>query len=293
MGNLKNIFLSASINYKKILINPRFYVVLAIAFIFQFYTFSSCREICKYLGQSISPWVFPFFLGSPVLITAVFGGLAMLLYCDAPFANEHTSFVVIRTGRRNWMIGQLLYIVTSSFLYTLFHILCSVLVLLPYITLTVDWGEVMWTIPKNSEAFYNMGISVSFYPHEEILAAISPLQAMLVSALLFWLGTMFLGVVILFFNSVVRKTSGLVAAGLLSVLSYFTAYLGTLTIGGWLYYISPVSWSSISNVDLYNVGTVPTLPYVVSAYLILTLIMSILSTVAYCKKDMLIEKEAF
>lgn len=293
MGDLKNIFLSASINYKKMLINPRLYVVLAIAFIFQFYTFSACREVCEYLGKSITPWVFPFFLGYPVLVTAVFGGLAMLLYCDAPFANDHTTFVVVRTGRRNWMIGQLIYIVTSSFLYTLWHILCSVLVLLPYITLTGDWGEVLWTISKNSGAFTEMGISIGFHPYEETLTASVPLQTMLISALLFWLGTMFLGVVILFFNSAVRKTSGLIAAGLLSVFAYFTSYFGSISIGGWLYYISPVSWSSISNVDLYGSGTVPNLPYVVSVYLILILVMSILSTVVYCRKDMVIEKETF
>lgn len=51
----------------------------------------------------------------------------VLLFCDAPFIEDEQPYIMLRSGRRIWFIGQMLYIVVASVLYLIVLYFISVL----------------------------------------------------------------------------------------------------------------------------------------------------------------------
>ncbi|MFQ9800290.1 MAG: hypothetical protein ACLR23_16690 [Clostridia bacterium] len=80
-----------------------------------------------------------------------------------------------------------------------------------------------------------LSISVS----EEFLQLVSPIRAMSMAFLCMWLVTAFLGLIISFFNVVVTKMSGVVAAGGAGESLVFAVYWGANSIGRWLHVYIP------------------------------------------------------
>src|SRR5699024_10050642 len=218
----------------------------------------------------------------------VFACLIILLFSDAPFADRHMPFLIIRSGRRNWIIGQLLYIVVASFVFTIFILFISVLVLIPNVQLSTDWGIILKSLAVNTEIIP----SVTIFPDERILTIFSVLEAMLISFGLFWLVSIFIGVLIFCFNIVVGKMSGLVASGVFIFISFFSIVHGRLILGDWISYFSPISWMSMSFFIWYNTMALlsSSRTYSILWRLLAMTLMSIVSIKVFCEKDLDIQE---
>lgn len=284
MSNVKNILLCVRMNLKKAAMESRIYVVMAVSLVFQYYTFNSLHAICDFLGEAVTPWVFPFFLGSPSLFF-IYGGLAMLLFCDAPFLDGQAPFVIIRTGRRGWIVGQILYVFLLSLLYTFWNCLTAVLLLIPDVAFEADWGKVLWTISANPDIFQRVGVPGSFCPQGKIMELLPPMQAMAVSILLYWLGTVLIGMIILCFRVLTGRMIGIAISGVLTVLAYFTCYLGRLNYGRALLFLSPVNWSCMNFLDWFGSGTAPSPGYAMTAYMIMIAALAVAAVAAFSRKD--------
>ena len=293
MHRFYKILLCSGVNFKKWIITPRIYVIFAIMIIFEYYAFSTIPQIAAYYGVNASPWVFPFFLGNPSMFIII-GSMTALFYCNAPFADRHMPFLVIRTGQRNWIIGQLLYIYFSSFLYTACLLVLSVVMLIPRIHFTTDWGTLLNTITQSPiEVMEQVGVNIGFLVNDEMLALLSPIEATVLAFVMFWLVTAFIGVLVCSFNIVIGKMSGIIAAGVFTCIAYFSAVLGAITIGRWLLYISPISWSCISYLDWYGTGNVPSPVFAIISLLGTIILLSLISVIVFCKKDLDIQKGDF
>ena len=101
-----------------------------------------------------------------------------------------------------------------------------------------------------------------------------------------WLVTAFLGMVMSFFNVVVKKMSGIAVVGVLEVLSYFSVYWGAMTIGTWLVFISPVSWTQMGVLDWTDSGLWPTPGYAVTVLLVGILVLGAGCIVKFCRRDL-------
>lgn len=285
MNNIKCILLCARVNFRKWRANPRVCVLFLITVIFHYYTFSCGPAVCRYLNMEIAPWVFPFFLGHPSM-SLFYGGAAILLYSDAPFADSHTPFLLARAGGRNWILGQLVYLTASSLLYTLFHVAASVAMLIPYVSFSADWGQVLRIMANNEDIFLRAGVTgAGFWPSPELLDAMSPLQAMGWSILLFWLCCLFLGTVVFCFNLCVGGMSGVAAGAFLTVFAYFAIYVGPLSFGNAIRFVSPVYWSCLGHTDWLGTGFAPTPGGAVAAYLAMAALLSLVSVIVFCKRD--------
>lgn len=265
MASFRMIWLSAQTNFHKIAFNPRVYIVLAIMFIYQYYTFSPLKELANYLQQDVSPWSFPFFIQNPSLFFII-GGTALLFYGHAPFIDGHTDFLLIRTGRRNWILGQILYMILSSFLYTLLYVIGSIVILLPNVVFTKEWGSVLEVLSTEQISQIPREIGLQFQPIAIVMAEFSPIQAMMIGFLLFWLGTLFIAAILLFFNLMLGKNSGMIVAGALISLAYFSVYLGRLNFGDQIFFFSPVSWVSLTYLDWAHQGNLPSITFALINY---------------------------
>lgn len=286
MINLKMILICTWVNFRKWSVNPRIYTLGAIIIAFLIYHLSGLSNFASAKEVAVTPWVFPHLFTQPVM--QVFACFTLLLFSDAPFVDRHMPFLVIRSGRRNWVIGQLIYIVLASFVYTAFIFLVSVLALIPNLELSTDWGTVIKTLALSSETIPE-DITVTVFMDERMITMFSAIEATLIGFGLFWLVSIFIGVLIFCFNIVIGKMSGLVATGVFIFISYFVVYLGSLSYGTGIYYLSPLSWMTISTLDWNGTINVPSPTYALVFLLVASIFMSIISAKIFTKKDMNIQ----
>lgn len=290
MINLKVILFCMGINFRKWSANPRIYTLAALIITFLLWLLSGLSQYVAAGDVSITPWVFPHILSNPTVIMA-YGCFVTLLFCDAPFIDKYMPFVVIRSGRFNWVLGQLIYIVLAGLIFTMLFFIISLIAFIPNLHFSLEWGTIIKTLATNSE--FASGYRVMVFVNENIIRMFSPLKALFISLGMFWLVSVFVGVLIFCFNGVIRRMSGLVAAGVLVFISFFSVYLGSLLFGIGIYYISPLSWSSISYLDWNYTGSFPSPTYAVLFLLGSILTMSIVSLIALSKKDINIQERGY
>ncbi|MBD8499501.1 hypothetical protein [Paenibacillus arenosi] len=285
MTDLKNIWVCAVINFNKWSVTPRMYTIAAIIAAFMIWLFSWLSDYVDAVGVAVTPWVFPFMLTTPVMMI-IYGCLTALFYCDAPFTDSHTPFLAIRTSRRIWIIGQILYIVFAGFIYTAFFVFMSMLALFPNVQFSADWGAVLKTIAYDPASMTRYGIENMVNIEGQIISLFSAIEAMLISFGLFWLVSIFIGVLILCGNIVFGGMSGLIAAGLFTFIAYFSIYVGNITHGNILFFLSPLNWSSMYYLNWGGMDKFPTPIYAVSCLMTSIVVMSVVAVVVFCKRDM-------
>lgn len=82
----------------------------------------------------------------------------LVLFCNAPFTDRNTLFIISRSGKQKWLSGQLLYIVLSAAAYYGFILLCTVMLSLPYAEFTANWGKLISTL-----AYTETAASMGYY----------------------------------------------------------------------------------------------------------------------------------
>ena len=86
--------------------------------------------------KKAAPWMLPALLGYNNGQWYMIAMLAFIfIICDAPFLNRQQQFVLQRVGKRQWISGQLLYLVVLSFLFAVVTWLCTWVFLLPELRL--------------------------------------------------------------------------------------------------------------------------------------------------------------
>ena len=285
MTNLKTIRLCLGVNFRKWLVNPRIYALAIFIIAFLIYHQSGLSQFAGAHNQGVTPWVFSHLTTPPVL--QVFATFAIILFSDAPFEDKHVPFLMIRSGRRNWIIGQLIYILIASLIYTLFVFIISILALLPNLELSMEWGIVIQTLASGSQ----LPANVTVFANPHLLTTFTGIEATLLSLGLFWFVSSFIGILISFFNIVVGKTTGLIASGFVLFLSFFTIIEARLALGHWVSYLSPVSWMSLSALDWNdpNAWPSPSIYYALGFLTITSIVMSVTAINRYCKKDITFE----
>lgn len=246
------------------------------------------RRFSAAVGIAVSPWCFPFLMfqgGTLVLMSC-----ATVLFCNAPFGTAQLPFILLRTGRFQWIIGQLLYIFLASLVYTVFVLLSSIAVLFPYVRFTGEWGTIIDTI-FTTRTPYEMGYPIALQGTAYVYSELKPLQAVFLSTLLFYLSTLLLGVVAFFGNLVSDRMLGVYFDGILICLSAVASIAGQISpVGTWIYYISPISWSSLNGVVLHDAGKHPHIGYAVTIMVVLLVALGTASVWIIRKKNLMFTK---
>lgn len=97
--------------------NPRVITVFFLTLLLSLYLSDNTVFFAKSYGttvQVLEPFVWAFGDGNAIMLSMV---LLILLFADLPLLGEAVPYYLIRTNRRNWVLGELLYIVLATFLY--------------------------------------------------------------------------------------------------------------------------------------------------------------------------------
>ncbi len=286
MHSFKKVVLCACSNFRKWKFSARVYMVGLTVLIFGFWSVADISQYAASRGLGVTPWLLSGYYFMPTLLS-VYGFLVIMLFSNAPFADSHAPFLVVRTGRLPWILGQILYIFLAAFLLVFLHFCMIILLCLPNVGFSSDWGTIIRSIAIDPSL---AGMS-TILVNSEMVGAFTGPEATLLTMLLMWLVAVFLGAVVFAFNIISGKNTGIVIAGFFVFISFFSNYMGQLVFGSWLQYIAPVNWCSLYGLSWNGNSTLPGIPYAISVLSIGSIVLFILSGVIYCKKDMVFRKE--
>lgn len=223
---------SALHNFKKWGRSPRIWALALLLLLFANDPAAALSQAAAASGKALSPWLLPFLLTDRYLQFCT--ALCLVgLFCDAPFSDALTPCVLLRIGRKRWMLGQFLYIVLASLLFFLFLWAAMLLRCLPVLRWTASWGSCL-TMLAHDNPFFG-----SPFCAELILGKSAPAAA-LETLLLAWLTGCFVGSLLVLLNQHLRRETGALVAGAVCVLDFVLySYMDLLPE---LFWLSPVSW---------------------------------------------------
>lgn len=261
---------------KKWLINPRVYLIAVLLLAYFHSRISPVYRFCEHYSTKISPYLFPYFMSDDhVVLIAALG--AMLLFCDAPFIDSEQPYIVLRSGRKKWVMGQIAYIAVSSTIFTLFLYLLTLLLLLPQLELSKEWGKVISTLVQTTTGI-DSGITISFDRY--IFFGYSPISATLLSLLLCFSVIFFLGTLMFYLNLRIKRTVGTIVCALLILWQLVIRKTSSVLIR-----YSPVSWMKLGQIDIDGATVYPNLTYVLAALYGMIVIFAVLSVLCMREKD--------
>ena len=275
MDNIRKTLHIAGNNFKKWKTNPRYYVILLFLLGYINMMVSPIRAFCQETGYNIHPYVFPFFLAEPYSLLMVLLGL-ILLFCDAPFIEDGHPYIIMRSGRKVWTCGQLVYIALASLAYFAIVLFLTVVSLLPYLTFATGWGKVINTLTQTSSSWYQIPIPFD----RSIVERLKPGQAFLIELFLCWLLGTALGYLMFIVNMRIGRNGGPIIAAAVAVFP-----LVVRRSDWWLHYVSPASWVSLSVLNLSGSTTFPSFSYAVLALTIIIIAFASIAAASMAHRD--------
>ena len=284
----KRVWLCCRINLSKWIVSPRIYAVLLLSLIYIYMNTHGIAEYAAMMGRASAPWSFPFYVSQDIMVF-VYGTITVLLFCDAPFYDGQTLYLLIRMRRGEWLLGQILYILVTSVIYTICMILLHILVLIPHVEWNTDWGPVLYTLGNDPNVALEHGISM-LPLNGQIMEIFSAGKAMVLGSLQYILVSSFIGMLIFCGNVMSNRTAGVFLAGAMVFFASFASGFGAFLLhSNILLWFAPVTWVSIT---FLNWGLDPTLPpvgYADSILVLCILIFGALAAWAFCKRDILLQ----
>lgn len=184
----------------------------------------------------------------------------VLMFSNAPFKNDDSLFCVMRTGYARWCVGELLYIVSASFIYTVALFLMTNIFCVKKITYSLKWGKTFTSMP---DAF-------TYSAHGKVFLQYKPLEALLHTMLFIFLLSVFFGLLIFLMSSLVGRSSGVFIASALVLLGLMPNFTQRPAL---IAKLSPCSLTQLSMTDKLGISYYPSLAY---AYTVLCALIVIL-----------------
>ena len=124
---MREAFAIARYNFRLWRRNPRIIITFALAFILCFLLSDKAVRFAEEHNttmQVVDAFIWSFGDSNSILLSSV---LLVMLFADMPFVSSGTPFYLVRTSRRTWITGQVLYTIAATAVYLLFILASTVL----------------------------------------------------------------------------------------------------------------------------------------------------------------------
>lgn len=197
-------------------------------------------EFSKAVEVPVSPYAFPHLTNDFVCQMVIMAGI-VLVFCDAPFEEEGSFYLLPRAGKFYWGLGQIFYIFLMALLYVLFLLLLSVLPFLGHLAPGTEWGKIWGTLAKtNAGAQFGLTLGVTEYMVSEFQAP----EALLASILLEWACAAWLGLLIYFLNKLTKSPAGTITGA-------FAVLLDICIANDWMNWANRFSPITLAQINAY------------------------------------------
>jgi hypothetical protein len=248
---------------------------MALILVFTNMVVSPIVNLAQSVNESVNPWIMPFIMSDDYMIIILFI-CAVVLFCDAPFIDEQQPYVIIRSDKICWALGQILYVVLSGLIFAVFIFISVCINLIGVINFSSDWGKIIGTLAQtNAGTQFNSYISFDY----SIMVNYSSIEATFITILLVWAVSVFLGLLMFLINTHLNNIIGPVVAFVLVLAQYFLPIIRVDV----LYYFSPVSWVNLKNIDIKGISIYPNFEYISTALCIGIITLIILIVFSYKK----------
>lgn len=270
LSRLRPIFKVCLYNMKLWSSNPRIYIVGVLSLII---AWTGANEYIQYLSEY---QIVPNLIELYIVVLSDFYTFSYALFCiflilcDAPFIYPGTNFVLIRAQRKNWAMGQVLYIFSTSLLYYVFLFFLVIIVHRSNGFLSNVWSQKSYIIVNNSLSFSEI--------FGNIIYIFTPISAATIMTTLNILYVNILSLIIYIVNSNRSKGYGFALISIVHVLGYLAEFSGSRL----LRFISPVIHSTL---QFHNFGYNNQLPTISMSFGFLLFIYSGLIVLVYIRSN--------
>lgn len=173
MKELRQIFSIAVYNFRLWRKNPRILITFALTFVMWFLLSDKAVRFAidhNTTMQIVEVFIWNFGDSNSILLSSV---LLVLLFADMPFLSSGTPLFLVRTSRRVWITGQVIYTLAATFVYLVF-----VLISTAFFSMQQSfWGN-MWSPTAAILGYTNAGERVAIPALVKTLEMSWPYQSM-------------------------------------------------------------------------------------------------------------------
>lgn len=140
-GNVRQVWTVASGSFSRWHRNPRIIITFGLAFVLSFLLSGKAVNFAmeyKTTMQLVEPFVWTFGDANSILLSSL---LLLLLFADMPFITSATPFTLVRTSRRAWLLGQVVYIALATLVYLAFILIATSLLCMSDSFIGNMWSE--------------------------------------------------------------------------------------------------------------------------------------------------------
>ena len=215
MRKLKQIFMISNKNFRMWKSKPSVFMTFALGFIIAFLLSDKVVGFASLHGtylQCMEAFIWTF--GDSVSIMLISLCL-LLLFSDLPSMDNDVPFYLVRTSRKVWILGQILYVIEATFIFVVFVMLSTCL-----LSSENAYTGNFWSDTAAILGYSDIGEEIAVPSFVKVLEFSFPYQASLKILSLTILYSLFLSSIIFYFN-LFKQKSGMIAGIIFSGFGFF------------------------------------------------------------------------
>lgn len=282
--DIKKLYSIATYSVRQRITSSRSIFIFVLLAIFLWEKLSPITTVVNETGIKTNPFIFPFLSNDELLQKIIYAGV-VFLFSDAPFINSTQPYVIIRSKRITWVLGQTLHIIIFSAFFFFALMALSVLILLPNASFNTDgWGTLVRTLSQTSTG---IDAGLDFLAYEKIMFYYSPIEAFSLCFLLNWGVMTFIGMLIFVTNLLSNRFLGPIVAAIVIAFDLFVYN----ALPFFYYHFSPLSLTRLSTLDPTGISDYPTLGYAFAFCVISIAVLSVISAILIKNKSIEVKTE--
>lgn len=198
MFKIRQICSVTAYNFRQWRRNPRVFITFALAFILCFLLSDKAVRFAKEYKttmQIVEAFIWTFDDSNSILLTSL---LLVLLFSDMPFITSGTPLYLMRMNRKNWLVGQVFYIILATTIYMVFILAATTLVCMHNSFIGNKWSQTAAIL-----GYSDAGKAIALPALLKTLEMSTPYKSMTIIFVLMLLYAMLMGLIMLAFN--IRK----------------------------------------------------------------------------------------
>lgn len=253
--------------------NNKAFLVLLVLFFYIIGYAEPIVEFASAVNMNINPYLFPLLMNDwvfPIIIALGF----LILICDAPFIKRGYLFLIARTGKVCWIVGEFLFLFTYAVLYTLAIYVLTIISTIPRIGFENQWGKVIMTLIRTDASIQFNTIELNQTVAENYSAIEALVKTCILCVLMFWL----IGMIVFSLNYIMKNYIGVITGAIivfldLAIYNLFDTYA--------LRRFSPISLMKLSILAEQNYQSL-TYNYAVCSMIVGSIVIAMV-TIVYTK----------
>jgi len=209
------------------------------------------KSISKMLNCKATPWILPFY-SSSLYYNLIFLLGAIYMYSESPYLERWQMYPYLRIGKKRWIFTHILKTFLSSFLFVGTVIFCSIISLIPEITVDSGWGKLYYTLSLtniNGQDQFLFNVSYS------LIRKYSPLKWILIIMISFSLIVSLIGMIMFFLSINCSRYMAIIISTLFAIFPILLENTNT-HIQRILVQTLPTEWLRIGKLGNININGV-------------------------------------